>query len=82
MPDGLFRQAIRPPSGSSTPPPTGSDKPVRLLDRTGVPRRMETRKASGTDEVPGRSWLVLRPERKSLRVVRLYLVDTEAGAGG
>jgi hypothetical protein len=80
MPDGMFRQRIRPPSGSASPIPTGSDRPVRLLDRTGVPRRVESRRSTDENERPGRSWLVLRPERKSLRILRLYLLDSEPGA--
>jgi len=81
MPDGLFRQRIRPPSGSATAMPAGIDRPVRLLDRTGVTRRMASR-ATRPDDQPdvddtGRPWLVLRPERKSLRLLRLYLVDTD-----
>jgi hypothetical protein len=82
MPDGLFRQRIRPPAGSSVPPPVGSDRPVRLLDRTGVARRIELRgtaDARGADpEGPqGRSWLVMRPERKSLRILRLFLINSD-----
>ena len=80
MPDGMFRQRIRPPSGSASPIPTGSDRPVRLLDRTGVPRRVESRRSTDENERPGRAWLVLRPERKSLRILRLYLLDSEPGA--
>lgn len=81
MPDGLFRQRIRPPSGSLTPMPSDSGRPVRLLDRTGVPRRIESRASRPDGETGGRSWLVLRPERKSLRILRLFLLDTTEADG-
>lgn len=82
MPDGVFRQRIRPPSGSATGTPSGSDRPVRLLDRTGVTRRISSRAADPAATGPGRPWLVFRPERKSLRLLRLYLVDTDRLAEG
>jgi len=83
--DGLFRERIRGPAGLAEPRERSLAKPIRLLDRTAVPRPIGLGKrpsiADDPNSAAGRDWLLFRPERKSIRVLRLFLMDIEPTTG-